>query len=122
MPVDIYFKGETYPHYQPEEIEVVDQLEIFLQQVDMIISTEKGSLLGDPDFGVGLERYLWTNVGSKSIEQDINQQIMEYVDRDLLSLINYSVECNFIRGEIYDSIIVDILIEGEKVAGYAVTP
>lgn len=122
MPVDIYSKSDEYPYYRPEEIEVFDNLEIFLQQIDMVITTPKGSLLGDPDFGVGLEKYVWTNVSSKKIEQDIEDQIVKYIHIDLLQSIKYSIEASFVQGEIYDSIIVDILIDGNKVSGYAVTP
>jgi len=123
MVVDIYIKNNEYPYFDQNEIDITDDLEIFLQQIEMIITTPKGSLIGDPDFGVDLESYIWSfNRGSSNIKQDITQQINTYIQPSLALTMNYDISVNFLRGEIWDSIIVDILIDGTKVAGYAVTP
>jgi hypothetical protein len=123
MAIDMYFKLSNYPYYDPSEIEVIDSLENFLQQLEMIITTPKGSLLGDPNFGVSLESYLWTfTTSSSSIKQSIINQIIEYVGFDGFGQIPYEIDVNFLKGEVYDTMIVDILIDGNKVAGYAVAP
>ena len=36
MAIDLYFKFDSYPHYDQTEIEVIDSLENFLQQLEMI--------------------------------------------------------------------------------------
>jgi hypothetical protein len=123
MPVDIYFKQENYPYYDSEEIEVVDDLEIFLQQIEMLLTTPKRSLLGDPDFGINLESYLWNfGIGSSPVKQEIYNQILKYVDYSSYESIPFDIAISFLKGEIYDTMIVDIEIDGTKVAGYAVTP
>lgn len=123
MAVDIYIKNNNYPYFDKDEIDISDDLEIFLQQLEMIITTPKGSLLGEPDFGVDLESYLWSFYkGSSGIQQEINQQINTYIQPRLALSINYEISVNFLKGEVWDTIIVDVLIDGNKVAGYAVTP
>ena len=123
MAVDIYFKLEEYPFYDPTEIEINDELESFLQNVEMILTTPKGSVLGDPNFGCSLETYLWdTSKGSSEIKQEISSQIYDYVDFDNYSGITYEIDVNFLKGDIYDTAIVDIKIDGTKVAGYAINP
>lgn len=123
MAVDIYFKSDEYPYYNPNEIEVDENLEIFLQQVEMIITTKRGSILGDPEFGVDLDSYLWSfTSGSGSIKQDILTQISRYIDYETSKGISYDIDVSFLKGEIWDTIIVDVTIDGTKVAGYAVTP
>lgn len=123
MAVDIYFKQQEYPYFDPTEIEVIDSLENFLQQIEMILTTPKGSLLGDPDFGVSLDSYLWsTSIGSGPIKQDIIHQIMTYVNFNEFGSIPYDIQVSFLKGEVWDTIIVDVLIDGTKVAGYAVAP
>lgn len=121
MAIDIYFKLPSDSVYDPRGIEEESAVEIFLQQVDMIMTTERGTVLGDPDFGLSLDRYLWSySGGSGTIKQDINQQINNYVF--LEDPINYDISVNFISGEIYDTILIDILIDGEKIAGYMMAP
>jgi hypothetical protein len=121
MAIDIYFKLPSDSVYDPRGIEEESAVEIFLQQVDMIMTTERGTVLGDPDFGLSLDRYLWSySGGSGTIKQDINQQINNYVF--LEDPIDYDISVNFISGEIYDTILIDILIDGEKIAGYMMAP
>jgi hypothetical protein len=123
MPVDIYFKSEDYPYYNPFEIEVIENVEIFLQQVEMILTTPKGTILGTPGLGIGLESYLWDlNISSSSIKQDILEQINEYISYETTIGIDYDIEVSFLKGEIWDTMIIDILIDGRKVSGYAITP
>ena len=123
MAIDLYFKFDSYPHYDQTEIEVIDSLENFLQQLEMILTTPKNSLLGDPDFGVSLEAFLWTTtMGSGAIKQQITDQIVQYVNFSEFGSIPYDIQVSFLKGEVWDTIIVDILIDGIKVAGYAVAP
>jgi hypothetical protein len=123
MAVDIYFKVEDYPYYDPNQIEVDENLENFLQQLEMIITTPKNSVLGDPNFGIDLESYLWNfNVGSSPIKQEILTQINEYINYDIIGEIPFDIEVSFLKGDIWDTVIVDVIIDGTKVAGYAVTP
>ena len=121
MAVDIYFKLPSDPVFDAFGIEEESALEIFLQQVDMILTTTKGSVLGDPDFGVSLDQYLWSySGGSGSIKQDVQQQINQYVETDVP--IDYNIDVSFISGEIYDTILIDVSVDGQKVAGYLMAP
>ena len=117
MAVDIYFKLPSDPIYNPNGVEEDNNVEIFLQQLDMILSTKKGSLFGDPEFGLSLDQYLWSFAGgSGTIKQEIYQQISQYTDNT--ESIDFEIDVNFIKGEIWDSILVDIIVDGTKVAGY----
>lgn len=121
MEIDIYFKLPSDPIYDVNGIEEESQLEIFIQQIDMILTTEKGSVLGDPDFGVSLDQYLWSySGGSGSIKQEILQQISQYTYSEVQ--IDYDINVNFIAGELWDTILIDVVVDGEKVAGYMMAP
>jgi hypothetical protein len=123
MAIDLYFKMDTYPYYDANEIEINDRVELLLQEVEMILTTPKGSVLGDPDFGLSLDSYIWsTSKGSSHIKQDTEIQFNKYISADTFRGISLEVDVNFIKGEIWDTIILDILIDGTKVAGYAVEP
>jgi len=117
MSVDIYTKLPSDPIFDPNAMEETSELEIFLQSVDMILTTRKGSLLGDPEFGLALDSYLWSFTGGSSgLKQEIMQQITQYTYSE--RTISYDIEVNFISGNVYDSILVDVIIDGTKMAGY----
>lgn len=123
MAIDLYFKMDTYPYYDADEIELNDRVEMLLQEVEMILTTPKGSVLGDPDFGVSLDSYIWTtSKGSSHIKQDVDFQINKYISNDTMNGIDLDMDVNFIKGEVWDTLYLDILIDGTKVAGYAVEP
>jgi hypothetical protein len=123
MAIDLYFKMDTYPYYEPNEIELNDRVELLLQEVEMILTTPKGSVLGDPDFGMSLDSYIWsTSKGSSHIKQDALTQFNTYISPEAFRDISLDVEVNFVKGEVWDTLFLDILIDGTKVAGYAVEP
>lgn len=123
MAVDIYFKLDTYPYYDPSEIEVSESIDMFIQQLDMLFATPKKSVLGTPDFGIDLDQYFWTtSKSSSSIRQEVINQINEYISYELLEFVDFDIEINYLKGDVWDTIIVDVIIDGTKVAGYAVKP
>ena len=56
---DIYIKSEEDPGFRPDQVEVYDELEAVLQQIKMTLFTNKGEVLGEPDFGLQVEKYLF---------------------------------------------------------------
>lgn len=122
MPADIYLRIPNDPNYNPSEIDVDDKLFNFLQGVEMILTTNKGEIFGVPELGASLESYLWNPyITSSVIKTEINKQIATYCG-DNASSIPYNIDVNFVKGQITDSIIVDLLIDGTKVLGIAATP
>lgn len=123
MAVDIYFKQSNYPYYDPRAIEMSESIEIFIQHLDMLFSTPKTTVLGSPNFGIDLEQYIWnTTKSASSVRQEIMSQINEYVSYELLSQIEYNIEVGYLKGEVWDTIVIDVVVDGTKVAGYAAKP
>ena len=50
----------------------------------------------------------------------LQQQINQYIETDVP--IDYSIDVSFIAGEIYDTILIDVSVDGQKVAGYLMAP
>jgi hypothetical protein len=62
-----------------EDPEVLDLLSLFLQEVDVLFSTEPGSVYGNRAVGVPFEEMLWkTNFRPSYIESIISQSIQKY--------------------------------------------
>lgn len=81
MALDFYFRNENDPNYQPNIYEVKDDIENTIQQVRMTVLTKKGEVLGEPDFGFGMEKYLFEfdTISIAPMEQEVNQLIQDYV-------------------------------------------
>jgi len=116
MAIDVYLKIPTDPNYRENQIEVTDDFSIFLQQIEMILTTRRGEVLGDPEFGANLDDYLWSTSSNIEIESQIYSHIGRYC-AELANRIPFNVNVNFIKGDIFDSILVDIEIDGTKVLG-----
>lgn len=81
MAVDFYFRNQADPNFVPNVFEVKDEIENTIQQVRMTILTKKGEVLGEPEFGFGMEKYLFEFEGFEvgALEQEVNTLVQDYV-------------------------------------------
>lgn len=118
--IDFYSIIDENPIFDWTQLEVNDDIETFIQNVEVIMTSSKEDVLGEHKFGASLDRYLWSQViGSGSIASDIKRQINEYCGN---TGIEYEIEVSFVEGDIYDTMIVDLIIDGTKVSGYSIRP
>jgi hypothetical protein len=113
---DIYSKVDGDPKFFPNILEIDDELEVLLNQIEMILFTRKGDVLGDKFFGANLEDIIYsTSASAGTIETTIYNQIQRYC---ILSReYNVSVNVRFFEGTERDIGVVDILIDGERKTG-----
>lgn len=103
------------------EVEVEDELFQFLQAVEMVLTTRRGDVLGEPTFGANLEDFLWnTRLSSAQVESAVRSQIEAFCGEWTVK-IPYNVQVSFVQQEVADAMIVDITIDGTKVLGIGVT-
>ena len=77
---DFYTRTMEDPKYLGDRVEISDELESAIQQVKMTLFTKKGEVLGEPDFGIDLDSYLFEySVDPMSLSQDATSQINKYV-------------------------------------------
>lgn len=114
---DIFAFTPEETQFDPTKIEINDELTEIIQQINVILTTEKGSVLGSPDFGVDLEKYLFQDVShnSRYIESEINFQIKNFVSAAQTYEISSKVSFQRISNEDY-MMVVDIYIDSKKVA------
>lgn len=91
---DFYIKYQGHPKYVSGDIIEDDVINVIIQKYEMIIFTNKGELLGDPDFGADLLTLLYeTRVSSSYVESVIRRQISRYITE--LENMNYKLQVVF---------------------------
>jgi hypothetical protein len=117
MAVDFYFRNEQDPNFIPNVYEVKDELENTIQQVRMTILTKKGEVLGEPEFGFGMEKYLFEFEGFEvgAMEQEVNTLVQDYVLNSRKYGIGISVAYLDDLADPYKTgLALDVKIDGSK--------
>ena len=94
----------------------VDSLiNLFIQELDIILDTKPSTVLGDTGFGIYLEKYLWElKVDASSIESDIRNAVFKHSMYS--NHFNWNINAYLIKGEVRDIILCKFEIK-HKVSG-----
>ncbi len=77
---DFYTRTEEDPKFRPDQVEVYDELEACITQVRMTLLTNKGEVLGESDFGIQVEKYLFDfDLNPFQLSDEANSQVGKYV-------------------------------------------
>lgn len=113
---EIYAKDPQDIAYQDNIIDHSDAYEAALSKIRMILYTKPGEVLGDPNFGVNLEEYVFAlNASNKTIENSIQEQIIRYVPES--EFMDISVSVSFQQGNTHDICYIDIKLNGTPAMG-----
>lgn len=116
---DIYAIPEEEQRYKDNVLEITGELDEIIQQVDMILFTNKGDVLCMPEFGCNLSRYLFdTTYNEQLIKQIVMTQIRDFIYLD--GSYNVDVDVSFIKWDYNVAMVVDLNINNKKVASYLV--
>ena len=119
---DMFSFPPESPRYVENALELRDRLPVVLQKIDCLLSTEKGSLLAIPGFGVNVEKYIFeSNVNAAYIKNEIDKQIQQYVRTGEDSSLDIRTEVNFYDRENAFAVmcVVDIYIDNKLMSSYA---
>jgi len=77
---DFYMRTETDPLFREDQIEVYDEIEACVNQIRMTLLTRRGEVLGEPDFGLEIESYLFEfEVNPFNLSDAAHGQVSTYV-------------------------------------------
>lgn len=86
------------------------KLNLFLSELHVLFSTEKGSVLGNRNFGNSIEHYLWsTTYNSSLIVSSVTQNILDFCLTN--TYFSWEVQFNMIKGISKDIGVVDVIIK-----------
>lgn len=92
--IDFYISYPGHPRFVESEIIEDDVIRVIVQKYEMIIFTNKGDVLGEPNFGGDLTLLLHeTRLSSDSIEGNLRAQIADYIPE--IDGIDYELSVEF---------------------------
>jgi hypothetical protein len=92
--IDFYICYPGHPMFKNTELIEDDVVKVIVQKYEMIIFTNKGEVLGEPNFGADLTLLLHeTKLSAESVEGDIRAQIADYIPE--IDSIGYDLSVEF---------------------------
>lgn len=116
---DFYIKYPAHPSYNDSQLIQDEIVRVIVQKYEMILFTNKGEVLGSPNFGGDIERLLHqTNVSSKYVERNLTEQISQYIPE--LNGITYKLSVSFMANpnNYSDMMFIDFKIKDYEVNAY----
>jgi hypothetical protein len=113
MSRELYTRDDTARNYSPITMETGDEISFLLLQIENLMFTKPGEVLGSPRMGIDLESLLYTiNINEGQIKSKIINQIHTYCPLSFRYKVNVGV--NFLREFDRDIGIVDISINDTR--------
>lgn len=110
--MELYIKTIGDPNYNPTEPHSKNEVDQLITQIETILFTDKGEVLGDIDFGCSLNDLLYElNANEFTIKSEIDKQIARYCP--LATKYKVDAKVSFVRGEVRDEAFIDITIDNQ---------
>ena len=104
---DLYIKGKNDPNFNQFRVENVTYMDTVIAKIQMILLTNKGEVLGDPDFGGDIPLYLWkTKFPAATIKNSLQDQFIKYIPE--LPSNDYKITVYILPGNFQDIGVVNI--------------
>jgi len=77
--MELYIRTLDDPNYDPMKLQSQTEIAQLLTQIETILFTTRGDVLGDPNFGANLEDLLFEfNLNEETIQASIERQLATY--------------------------------------------
>jgi hypothetical protein len=117
---DIYTRNPKDPNYVYGVLSHSDPIESIITKIKMLLGTSQGQILGDLNFGIGVEDLIFeTRINKMELEEKIKSQISQYITESQDYKISPSV--SFGKADGYDYCVIDIYINDVKVTGLLIS-
>lgn len=114
--MEFYVRADGDPNFDPYKVHSESEIAQVITQIETLLFTNKGEVLGEPNLGVNLEDLVYTlNYNESMINSLINQQINQYVP--LAGKYNVQIETSFYKGTVRDIAQINISIDSKYQVG-----
>jgi hypothetical protein len=117
--IDFYIGYPGHPRYRTPDIIEDDVVRVIVQKYEVILFTNKGELLGDPNFGADLVKLLHeTRLSAEAIEGNIKAQIADYIPE--IDGLEYDLSVDFLDDpERYQEVmVINFTLNGYQVDAF----
>ena len=91
---DFYIRYQGHPKYKSGQLIEDDVINVIIQKYEMVLFTNKGEVLGEPNFGGDLTLLLHeTKLSSESVQGELMAQIADYIPE--IDKMSYELTVNF---------------------------
>jgi len=113
---EIYIRDPVDPNFKINVLDHSDPIESIISKIKMLFGTRQGQVLGDLNFGLGIEDLVFeTRINKMQLEEDIKRQIGQYISESSKYKIVPFV--SFGKASGYDYCIINIYIDDQKAFG-----
>lgn len=110
--MELYIKTIGDPNYNPTKVHSQSEIAQLITQIETILFTNKGEVLGRPDFGCSLEDLVYSlNYNNFQIKSSIESQLDRYCP--LAAKYKVAANVSFVKGTVRDIAYVDINIDSQ---------
>jgi hypothetical protein len=114
--MELYIKTLGDPNYDPKGVDVENELSQLLIQIETILFTNTGDVLGNSRFGADLEKLIYDfQFNEFEVKRAIEDQIEEYCPN--AGKYKTKVDINFTRGEVRDIAQINITVDSKYLIG-----
>lgn len=116
MARELFMRDLSDPNYKEGILETSDEMEMLIGQIKMILLTNRGEVLGAPDFGMSLEEQLYTfDANEYSLRSALRDHMIKFCPLGEKYSVDFDVK--FARGTVRDICIIDVFIDGKTAFG-----
>jgi hypothetical protein len=116
---DIYTRSPDDPGFKYGVLHHSSPIESIITKIKMILGTRQGEIIGDLNFGVGIEDLVFeTRINKMQLEEKLKAQFDTYISESK----DYQITPNitFGRENFMDYAIIDVFVNNEKIFGVLV--
>lgn len=110
--MELYIKYIGDPNYDPNQVHVENEVQQLITQIETILFTSKGEVLGAPGFGCNLEDLIYSlGYNEHQLKSTIEGQLNAYCP--LAKKYNVETKISFLRGTVRDVAYIDIAVDSK---------
>lgn len=114
--MDFYVRVKGDPNYDRFKVHSESELSQLIGQLETMLFTNRGEVLGDPEFGANLEDLVYSlSYNETQIQDVIDEQVNRYIP--LAKKYKLQTTVQFYKGVVRDIAKIDILINSKYQVG-----
>tara|TARA_R110000803_G_scaffold109426_4_gene177817 strand:+ start:3592 stop:3948 length:357 start_codon:yes stop_codon:yes gene_type:complete len=114
--MDFYVKDLGDPNFDVNKVHSESELAQVLTQIETMLFTNRGDVMGDPEFGANLEDLVYTlNSNEQEIQAIVRNQLDIYVP--LAQKYDTRITVQFYKGNVRDIAQIDVILDSRFQVG-----